>query len=119
MFGSTPPPEPALTPLPPRLSLRSSTPAPAPPAASSIFSDLPYLPPARSASIRSFSLARRSTVEDAALSEWGELLSQDPRLSVNIRASAEDYPGKMTSTMALPGGGLAVAGELGDEQLAA
>lgn len=104
--------EATLTPLPPRLSLRSSTPSPAPPTAAYIFEEPPHSPPARPASAASHSPARVSLAEDA-LAGWGSLLSQDPRLSAGVYEVTDE--GSHASMMALPGAGIAITGEFGDD----
>ncbi|ORY76555.1 hypothetical protein BCR35DRAFT_305803 [Leucosporidium creatinivorum] len=124
MFGfKSSTPEPALTPLPPRLSLRSTPTPPPPPSATSIFTETTPTPPARSASVPPSHRGPRESIvldEQDAISEWGArgfagLLSQDPRLSVDVcdagdEDDALDHNARRGSMMALPGGGVAVAG---------
>jgi hypothetical protein len=121
MFGFSSSSEPTLTPLAPRLSLRSTPTPPPPPSAASIFEEARETSPARSASVAPSQRVQRESivVEEDAMSEWGAggyagLLSRDPRLSVDVCDAADgdarDHDARRGSMMALPGGGVAVAG---------
>lgn len=112
--------EPTLTALPSRLSLRSKAPSAPPTTAASIFTvDEQHTPPTRPSSVASHARPGRrdsAVAEDA--SEWGAsgfagLLSRDPRLSVDVCDAVDDHHD--ARMLALPGAGVAVAGEFGAE----